>query len=211
MKITCISDTHGRHRDVNIKPTELLLFAGDSMTSGWDKEELEDFLQWFDVQPAEHKIMIAGNHCRFIENHPEEFRKMLEKFEGITYLEDESVEIRGFKIYGTPHSKIFCNWAFNRSEEKLVELFSKIPWDTDILVSHAPQKGVLDSLIDSREVGEHTLSDKIKGLPRLKLHVFGHIHNGFGMIKPHGKHISVNASQVNEAYDLTNFPIRLDL
>lgn len=211
MKITCISDTHGYHHQVNIEPTEVLLFAGDAMNSGYRLKELTSFLDWFEMQPAAHKVMIAGNHCRWIENNPEEFRNLLMKYPDITYLEDESVTINGLKIYGTPHSKIFYNWAFNRSEEQLQQLFDKIPKDVDILLSHAPQYLVLDELIDGQHVGESTLSLKLRDLTKLKLHVFGHIHNAFGMVKPHRKHISVNASQVDESYDCVNFPIIINL
>lgn len=207
MKVTCISDTHGYHNKVVIEPTELLLFAGDAMTSGYNVNQIIDFLKWFDSQPAKYKVMVAGNHCRWIENNPEEFRKLMENYPDITYLEDEWVEIEGYKIYGTPHSKIFYYWAFNRTEEELAELFDKIPKDIDVLVSHAPAYDTLDYLMDGDKVGEKTLQRKLSELYRLKLHVFGHIHNAFGMIKPHNKHISVNAAQVDEAYDCVNFPV----
>ena len=211
MKVTCISDTHGYHKYINIQPTELLLFAGDAMTSGYSLSELKHFLDWFSLQPAAHRVMIAGNHCRWIENNPTEFRKLIKDYPEIIYLEDEFTIINGYKIYGTPHSKIFYHWAFNRTEEELEKLFSNIPTDVDILLSHAPQYGVLDELVDGERVGEKTLTREILKLKNLKLHVFGHIHNGFGMIKPHGKHISINAAQVDERYDLVNFPITLEL
>lgn len=212
MKIVCISDTHRYHRDMEkLEKADLLIFAGDCMGSGFDEEELMDFLDWFELQPALYKVMIAGNHDRWIENNPEDFKELMKDYSTIIYLEDEAVTIKGFKIYGTPHSKIFNNWAFNRSEQHLQQLFDKIPNDTDILISHAPQYLVLDELIDGENVGENTLSLKLTQLKNLKLHVFGHIHNAFGMIRPHGKHISVNACQVNEAYDLANFPVIINL
>lgn len=122
------------------------------------------------------------------------------------------VIVEGFKIYGTPHSKKFYNWAFNKSEQELENLFSNIPVNTDILISHAPEYMVLDELVDGKHVGEFTLLKAIRNLKNLKLHVFGHIHNSYGMIKPHGqKHYSVNASQVDENYDVVNKPIILEL
>lgn len=213
MKTVCISDTHGLHRQVSLpKNIDLLIFAGDSMTSGYSKKELIDFVKWFDSQNATHKIMIAGNHCRYIENHPEDFEKILENYPDVIYLEDEFITVNGFKVYGTPHSKEFYNWAFNRNEQQLESIFSNIPKDTDILISHAPEYMVLDELVDGRHVGEFTLSKAIRELGNLKLHVFGHIHNSYGMIKPHGQnHYSVNASQVDENYNIVNKPIILEL
>lgn len=211
MEITCISDTHGLHSKVNIHPTDILLYAGDAMTSGFDYDNLISFLDWFSIQPAKHKIMIAGNHCRYIENNPDEFKDLLTNYPNIIYLEDDFTIVEGLKIYGTPHSKMFYNWAFNRNEIEMVSLFDKIPNDIDVLLSHAPPYNVLDKLIDGRRVGEKTLSSKIYQLKNLKLHVFGHIHNSFGMIKPDEKHISVNASQVNENYEIANFPIIINI
>lgn len=211
MRITAFSDTHGFHHKAKIEPTELLIFAGDCMTSGYGYPQLISFLDWFKLQPAKYRVMIAGNHDRVFENYPDTVKDILNGYPEITYLEDSSVDIEGYKIYGTPHSKIFYNWAFNRSEEDLERLFSRIPSDTDILVSHAPPYGVLDQIIGGESVGEKTLSKRIHQLKNLKLHVFGHIHNSFGMIKPHGRHISINASQVDESYDCVNFPLQINL
>lgn len=212
MKITCISDTHGLHGTIYLEETDILLFAGDSMTCGYKLNELKDFLTWFSSQPARYKIMIAGNHDRFIENNPKDFQELLfNDYPDIIYLEDKLVNIEGVKIYGTPHSKVFYNWAFNRKEDELEQLFSKIPLDTDILLSHAPQYGVLDELIDERSVGENSLTKRISKMKNLRLHVFGHIHQGFGLRKPYRKHISVNAAQVDEEYKLTNFPILINI
>ena len=211
IKVTCISDTHGLHGNIYLEQTDILLFSGDSMTCGYKLSELLDFLTWFESQPAKYKVMIAGNHDRFIEDNPTEFRKILKDYPSITYLEDESITIEGINIYGTPHSKEFYDWAFNRTEEQLRVLFGKVPLNTHILLSHAPPLGFMDELIDGRNVGELNLSKKIPQLDNLELHVFGHIHNFFGMLKPHGKHISVNASQVDEFYKLKNFPVVIPL
>jgi calcineurin-like phosphoesterase family protein len=194
-----------------IEPCDILIFAGDCMNSGHNKRVLLDFLEWFSTQPAVHKVMIAGNHDRWIENHPGEFKELLEDYD-IIYLEDSGVTLEGLKIYGTPHSRHFGNWAFNRTEDEMMYQFSRIPLDTQILISHAPQHNKLDSLVEGIAVGELELTKRIEHLHDLQLHVFGHIHNGFGMIKEDGDfHISVNASQVDETYSVVNFPIKVEL
>ncbi len=62
--------------------------------------------------------------------------------------------------------------------------------------------------------GEHVgcvdLLDKVKQLPELKLHVFGHIHNGYGHYKL-GNTNFINASNCNEKYKCINPPIVIDL
>ena len=42
-----------------------------------------------------------------------------------------------------------------------------------------------------------------------KIHVFGHIHEGYGMIEK-GKTIFANASSVNSNYQMVNAPIVLN-
>jgi Icc-related predicted phosphoesterase len=210
INITCISDTHTKHRELKIEPCDILLYAGDAMSCGYKREELTDFLSWFEAQPARYKVMIAGNHDRYVENFPQDFKEMMHSFD-VIYLEDSYINIEGFKVYGTPHSKIFYNWAFNRNEDQLEDLFDKIPVDTDILLSHAPPYGMLDELERGERVGEVTLKNKMKELTNLKLHVYGHIHTSFGLRKPTNKHISVNAAQVDETYELTNFPIVVNI
>lgn len=212
MKITVISDTHGQHHKIReILPCDILIFAGDCMSCGYKEQELYSFLDWFQLQPSTHKIMVAGNHDRYIQNHPKGFKETMRLYPNITYLEDSGIEINGCNIWGTPWSKIFYNWAFNAPEEKLKEKFEMIPRDTNILVSHAPQYDVMDTLVSGLPVGEITLTKQIEKLKNLDLHCVGHIHNCFGIIKPHKKHITINASQVDEDYYVTNFPLTVEL
>ncbi|TAG51322.1 MAG: hypothetical protein EAZ27_13705 [Cytophagales bacterium] len=66
MKIIAISDTHGLHRNLKIPSGDLLIHAGDVTEFGQD-DELEDFLDWFALQPCKYKVFVAGNHDLFLE------------------------------------------------------------------------------------------------------------------------------------------------
>lgn len=206
MIVTAFSDTHGLHRQLALPECDILIFAGDAMTCGYKENELIDFLDWFNEQPAQYKIMIAGNHDRYIENHRGLFQELLKERPSITYLEDSGTVINGLNIWGTPHSREFCNWAFNRTSEQMGKAFSHIPNDTDILVSHAPQYGILDKLERGEMVGEPTLSAKIKELEFLRYHIHGHIHSCYGL-QNNPDYKSLNVSVVNEGYELQNEPI----
>lgn len=205
MKITAFSDTHGHHRKIILPKSDIFLFAGDAMTCGYKEHELIDFLDWYNSQDAEHRIMVAGNHDRYIENYRGLFQDLLKHYPSITYLENEGTVINGLFIWGTPDSKEFCRWAFNRTEEQLERIFSKIPYDVDILVSHAPQYGVLDQLERGERVGEKALSKQFGRLTQIRRHIFGHIHCQYGEFK--NGHTSMNVSMVNEAYELVNSPM----
>jgi len=71
MKLHIISDTHTRHRELNLPGGDVLIHAGDFMSSGYGLDDAVDFLNWFEVQDYTHKIFIAGNHDRIFEDNPE--------------------------------------------------------------------------------------------------------------------------------------------
>lgn len=88
-----------------------------------------------------------------------------------------------------------------------------IPTDTNVLVTHGPPLGILDKT-DGRyhapeNVGCWDLAKRIRELPELKLHVFGHIHCAYGWEKLAGV-TYVNASICNERYEHSNRPIVFD-
>lgn len=205
MIVTAFSDTHGLHDKISLPKSDLLIFAGDCMTCGYKEHELLYFLKWFHNQDAEHKIMIAGNHDRYIENYRPLFKEMLNSFPSIVYLENEGTVINDINIWGTPDSKEFCKWAFNKPEDKLEKIFSQIPDDVEILVSHAPQYGTLDQLENGESVGEKTLSNQFNRLKDIRYHIFGHIHCGYGRLNTN--YTSLNVSVVNEQYQLQNNPV----
>jgi calcineurin-like phosphoesterase family protein len=210
MIVTAFSDTHGLHRKVTLPKSSILIFAGDCMTCGYKEHELIDFLEWYHEQDAPNKVMIAGNHDRFIENHRGLFLEMLNDYPSIKYLEDDGDIINGLWIWGTPHVRHFCNWAFNRSEEQLEKAFSNIPDDVDILITHGPQYGTLDKFETGEHIGEKTLEKRINDLTHIRYHIFGHVHCEYGM-RDNPQYKSLNVSQVNEQYQLVNKPMSLKI
>lgn len=103
MKLTFISDTHTKHRNLVLNGGDLLIHAGDIMNTGLNKNEIINFLSWFADQPYDHKIFIAGNHDWYFQRHPDEVKSLLETFEGeLTYLEDSGTVFGGQNIWGNP-------------------------------------------------------------------------------------------------------------
>ena len=72
-KITFFSDTHTLHGMMNLgryEPfigSDIVAFAGDCMSSGYNKSELLNFIEWYKNMPVKIKLMIAGNHDRILE------------------------------------------------------------------------------------------------------------------------------------------------
>mmetsp|Transcript_27165 Transcript_27165/g.47397 ORF Transcript_27165/g.47397 Transcript_27165/m.47397 type:complete len:276 (+) Transcript_27165:41-868(+) len=61
LKVVCVSDTHGRHRKVNVPAGDVLIHAGDWTHFG-KLRDVTDFNEWLGEQPHKHKIVINGNH-----------------------------------------------------------------------------------------------------------------------------------------------------
>jgi Icc-related predicted phosphoesterase len=140
--------------------------------------------------------------------------------QGIKLLIHESIEIGGFKIFGSPYTPFFHNWAFNIFRgEGLVEKWSQIPDDTQVLITHGPPMGILDEVIsfngkkcewEVEKVGCAALYNRIQELKSLKLHIFGHIHPGAGTKQINGV-TYINASTCNEQYKPVNGPMIFSL
>lgn len=203
MKITVISDTHTFHNSLHIEPTDFLIHCGDYTNTG-TVPEFNNFLNWFERQPAKHKIFINGNHEVGISKLGTQWIKSAANALGIHYLEDSVVVIDGIKFYGSPRTPEFCDWAYMYPSWEAERIWDIIPIDTDVLITHGPAYGKLDQTPQMR-TGCAFLRDKIKSL-NLKYHLCGHIHEGYGIDGIH-----VNAACCNEFYVCENPPIVLEI
>lgn len=232
MIITFISDTHTKHGQlitaddirnnqqlIDLPGGDLLIHAGDFMSSGYSKHEAEDFLYWFNtIKGYDKKIFIAGNHDRIMQNDPAWATDILKEYTTIDYLQDEEyglydiTEDRSINIYGSPWQPEFYQWAFNlpRNGEELKSKWGAIPENTDILITHGPAFGFLDDVEGRRGIhlGCELLIDRIKEV-KPKIHVCGHIHSGYGHYFDGHTHF-FNASILNERYNYTNLPVTID-
>lgn len=217
MRIVCISDTHSLHRHMHheVPDGDVLIHAGDICNSGMLIEEVDDFNAWLGELPHKHKIVIAGNHDHVAELTPKTFERTLGN---AIYLRDAAWTIDGVKFYGSPWSPWFWDWAFNFPREELTTgetaraTWREIPDDTQVLITHGPMREVRDAVNTS--LGEHIgcpfLRERIEALPSLKLHVFGHIHEAYGLT--HGAGVTfINASICDDAYRPCNKPIVVDI
>lgn len=213
MKICCISDTHGIHHAIDLKPyrANILVHAGD-WTKGRDNNFVEtyDFLDWFSEQPYKHKLLIAGNHEVTVENNQKEFEEILEAYPEITYLNNSSVTIEGINFFGSPYSNEFCGWAFMGNDSELSKIWNGIPEDTNILVTHGPAYGVNDLVSNAfgrdPHVGSKSLSIRKAELPNLKAHISGHIHEAYNQ-QVIADVLHICPSILNERYQHVNSPI----
>jgi Icc-related predicted phosphoesterase len=215
MKIVCLSDTHNFNGQIEVPDGDVLIHAGDATIRGTEFE-VEEFLSWFSALPHRYKIFVAGNHDWLYETENPVARLLTANFK-IRYLQDSSTEIEGLKIYGSPWQPRFFDWAFNLNRgAELAEKWQKIPGDTDILITHGPPNGILDEVPKkywTENAGCEELRRRVEEISKfgkLKLHVFGHIHCGYGQTENFGVKF-VNASICDESYEPTQRPIVLEI
>lgn len=148
--------------------------------------------------------------------HRKELNSRLLNSGKIVYLNNELFEYKGLKIYGTPWCHRFGNWAFMRDDNKLIEKYSGIPNNLDILLSHdAPRIANFGTILDKRvseepaECGNVILAASI--IDKKPKYVFcGHIHSGDHNLTKIGNTWLANVSYVDEAYDPTNSILYFD-
>ena len=84
-----------------------------------------------------------------------------------------------------------------------------IPGDTDILLTHGPPHGILDSCSDGFNAGCQDLLEKVTEIKPL-IHLFGHIHEAYGVFQNEST-IFINGSNCTLSYKPSNLPIVVDL
>lgn len=215
MKIVSLSDTHNCNEQIYVPDGDILIHSGDATIRG-TQFEIEDFLGWFSSLPHKYKVFVAGNHDWLYETN-NRFARVLTANFNINYLQDSSIEIEGLKIYGSPWQPRFYDWAFNLNRGfELAEKWKLIPDDTDILITHGPPNGILDEVPRGEDWIENTgceeMIKKVVELSKinLKLHIFGHIHCGYGQTEKYGVKF-INASNCDESYAPVNPPIVFEI
>lgn len=214
-RIIAISDSHGSHFDIKIPDGDWLIHAGDFSSRGRLSDTM-DFLRWFNTHPHRRKIFIAGNHDWLLEQDPNFWRIIQMEFPDLTYLQDQSREIDGLKVHGSPQTPRFFNWAFNRDRgEEIQRHWNMIPEGTDVLITHGPPHGICDEAYrPGYNITEHTgcenLRDTVLKIAP-KLHLFGHIHYS-GQTSYIGPRTTyANVAMMNEDYIITGKPMIFDI
>lgn len=188
MKIGAIADLHGTLP--TIEPCDVLLIAGDIAPLDIQTKPValemwlrSEFVNWVKNLPCEHVITVWGNHDYpqpAIEEVLSELTKGKIEFLNNVYTNvmvgDESIT-----IWGSPWCKIFFNWSFNATDEKLEEYYSKMPKNCDIVLTHdSPAAGDMGVITEGsnkgHNAGNKVLAKYIKDR-QPKYAISGHIHS----------------------------------
>lgn len=207
MKIVAFSDVHWLYQQVSIPSCDLLIYAGD-WCYGNDLKNTITFSSYLSKIKAKQKIIVPGNHDIIAQTNMPMVKAILGNA-GATVLCDSACTCAGISIYGTPWTPMFGNWAFMKEDDELKDVFVKIPKGVDILITHGPCYGILDTTDSMKHVGSYSLLDAVsKRKP--KIHICGHIHSGYGKQESDATTF-YNVSVLNDDYKVVNEPTIIDL
>lgn len=236
IRFVCISDTHSKLKPddpiptFHIPPGDILLHAGDFTMKG-GMSEIERFNAFLGTLNHKKKIVIAGNHdLPFDEIHfmdhivfgqnfgamrrhldTKGLKSVKDLLTNAVYLQDSMVTVCGINIYGSPWLPRFCNWAFNLDRgAQILEKWNWIPENVDILMTHGPPVGHGDTTKGGINVGCLELLNTVQRRVKPQYHVFGHIHESYGMTTD-GVTTFINAASCTKGYKLSNPPIIFDV
>jgi len=195
MKIWHISDTHGFHKQLTVpEGIDLVIHTGDCsnrMDPYQNEWEVKDFLMWYEQVPIPNKIFIPGNHDTSIERNLVTAGDFITR--GIHLLNHDWINIDGIKIFGSPYTPTFGQWAFMKSRETINRVWEQIPEGIDIVGVHGPCKGILDlsyNRINELEFcGDSALRKHILNRVKPKYFLSGHIHNFEDIINTGFRHL----------------------
>jgi predicted phosphodiesterase len=196
MHILHLSDTHNQHRQLgNLPAADVIIHSGDISFAGTG-EEVMDFIEWFGSLNYQYKIFIAGNHDYALEGiTPERIQRFLP--DSCFYLYNSGITINGIHFWGIP-------FFFSPDETNSVtETIEFIPDDTDVLITHRPPYGILDQSNNIR----FGCTDLLQAVTRIRpaYHLFGHIHDAYG-IEKQKRTTFANAAVVDAEYKLDRKP-----
>ena len=227
VKCLHISDTHQEDifkivssflSETDIKQVDLLFISGD-LTYRGDIDKLkkcaEECEQLILENYVKDIVVIPGNHDKSFDPKfkksewfsPRVAKSQFEK-DHIHLLIHKEIELHGIKIFGSPWTPYFCNWAFNYYEDRAYDLWKMIPEDCQILVTHGPPQFILDEVHDWDKIkytGCPVLAAEIRKRQSLRVSMFGHIHEGYGQKELNGV-LYLNSSIMNRRYYPTNKP-----
>lgn len=211
-----MADMHGHLPYVgDIPKGDLLLIAGDvcpvwnhekKFTADWLRGAFTD---WLHEVPFPQIVGISGNHDFVLDESKIGYELPW------NFLISDSVVIDGLKIWGSPMTPKFGNWASMAPDHILHMVWDTIPEDVDILMVHGPAYMYGDTVNNDWSIDKHagskSLAERLEnGLPNLKLFVWGHIHEAYGRYDTPGR-IQANVSILNEHYEVVNEPMVFEI
>lgn len=211
MKIVATSDTHFPLDKEELFPDgDVLVIAGDVLYAG-NIREWYPFLEslgnpW--IQKYKHKLFVPGNHDLFFQHYAGPcLGEMRDKgFFCLTPTRPRT-DINGVSFGGSPYVTGLPNWAYNTDEGALWRYLDSIG-RVDVMITHAPPRGVLDS--DGKgSYGTKAMRTYLSKF-QPEILICGHVHEEYGTRVIGRTHV-YNACMCNGNYKQVNVPHVIEL
>ncbi|KAL2833683.1 Metallo-dependent phosphatase-like protein [Aspergillus cavernicola] len=202
-----LSDTHGReiHPEYSKHHADVVMHCG-GLTTESKIEEFKTAIRDLRSLDAPLKLVIAGNHdftmdipifqgkvieanldLQLVKKEYGDYGEVRELFDqaresGIILLDEgiHSFTLQNgalLKVYASPYTPSLGNWGFQYHPKTGHDF--RFGQDIDIVITHGPPKGIMDSSCSGGRAGcPHLFKAIARARPRM--HCFGHIHEGWG-------------------------------
>ena len=131
--------------------------------------------------------------------------------DNVFYLENDGCEIEGVNFWGSPVTPWFHgeHWVFNKQRHEIQNTWEKIPFGTDVVITHGPVQYKCDYVPqDQFFAGCQALDFKLQEVKPI-IHMSGHIHEGYGWAY-NGNTEFFNGSVLDGNYEMKNDPWEIE-
>jgi Icc-related predicted phosphoesterase len=203
---------------VAIPDGDVFIHAGDLMRMG-TPDEWVPAVEWLAHLPHKHKYFVPGNHDFHLQVYPgpalQQMRTAGINVVGMPNSPNHAVTSlpNGMRMLGLPYVTNLPNWAFNVSEKDLrshLEFVWPPEYPIDVIVSHMPVFGFLDSVKNGKHVGS-TLYREFLNENKPKVWINGHIHEGYGQAVHTNGCRMYNVAMCDRDYRHVNAPAVFDV
>ncbi|MFA5135508.1 MAG: hypothetical protein WC505_07020 [Patescibacteria group bacterium] len=196
MRFVFIGCTHHEDYLLSVPDGDVLICTGDFSSTFGTRYDVDRFNALLGRLPHKYKFVVFGDRDEWCDANETE---AISRLYNAKVLVDETVEVEGFKIFGTPWSP----WSFSREfslagafcdhDDYMIHRWCHIPEGLDILITHCPPEfGGLAEIVRQRA-------------PRL--HVFSH-----GNGKQHyARTKALNVTQMDRFGNVVGKPVVMDL
>jgi len=219
MRIACAADLHG-HLGFQPPAADMLVLAGDivpiecerdvPMSWSWATEKLAPWLRAQTIRYKHGILAIPGNHDFWLQDQRGHDRSNLIRSFNWHYLDPGARQTIGSEGYNNtffslPWTLARNDWAFQANDNFIAMQLQKAQTGRcNVIVSHGPPLGCLDTAWNGQSIGSRALREYIVD-NKPDLVICGHVHEAAGEDMIGRTHV-VNCSLLDSRYKFTNSP-----
>lgn len=232
IRLVVTSDTHRKVDPTTIPDGDVFLHVGDLMTTGYPHEFLEQ-VEWLAALPHKIKLFVPGNHDFHFMVYPGPALQDMRRAGVIVLGLPGNIDFEtftlpnGMKVLGLPYVESLPRWAYSLENPEFNEHMKRTlhtNMNVDIIASHSPPHGVLDTMMNGKHRGVKEYSNHFDFVHRFqdngnfgwatikqpKYWFCGHVHEAYGEVDLIGTKF-YNVAMSDRFGNHANPPVVLDI